>query len=836
MFQNISRDFTEEQLGEYEFNNEEQNKSIKEIVKRLIARENIFLYVIAFMISMVEVIGVNDNPILGFIPFGLAFLAAAISNGQAIGIMYIITLLGTFIKFGTNNFLNYFITSLVFFLLVLIIRPKLEENVNEKKKIGLHLFIAVFLVQALPMFFRTFYLYDLLTSLMLGITTYIFYKIFVNSMGLIKNFGSKVAFSIEEVMGTSLLLTIAFSAFGDITVYGFSIKNVLSILIVLILGWKNGMLVGATGGITIGTVLGIINSSEPIIIAIYAVSGMISGILSRFGKLGVIAGFIIGNIIIAYIANGLSVPLIMFQEILIAALGLLAIPNNIKINIEDLFGKTKLLPEMSPRDLEENKDTIYKLNSMSETISDIAESYNEAAATILSEEDLKEQEKANIEIFLEELRQNLEKLEENMLYEDIYDPKDNFIEDIFNLLLEQEVISEKDLVNILAKYNNYIVGFEDTNTKAKEDVYEIVKAINYSYRISKINFIWKKKMDESKKAVSNQLKGVSEAISKMASDIELSEENTFKNEKDEITSLLKQKEIDIKDIIIKKTNSGRMLINVYTNICEDTDGNECNIKKIGKIINKVLKEKVYIQKQECGLRLNKEECRFTYLSDDKYNLQVGMAKSTKANSIVSGDSSIHLKLDDGKYLLAISDGMGSGPEALKSSKIAIKMLERLLSAGFEKETSLKLINSTLSANTEDDSYATLDIQILDLYNGNMEFIKNGACPTYVKRGKQVQLLKSVTLPAGILNNVDLILYDYDLQDGDILVMCTDGIIDSTKEYLNKTAWLQYLLEDIEVNDAQKIADIIIGEAIDNDFGEPKDDMTVIVAKISKKII
>ena len=162
------------------------------------------------------------------------------------------------------------------------------------------------------------------------------------------------------------------------------------------------------------------------------------------------------------------------------------------------------------------------------------------------------------------------------------------------------------------------------------------------------------------------------------------------------------------------------------------------------------------------------------------------------------------------------------------------MLERLLTAGFDKDVSLKLINSTLSANTEDDMFATLDIEILDLYNGNMEFIKNSACPTYVKRGRDIQLLKSMSLPTGILNDVDLVVYDYDLQDGDILVMCTDGVIDSNKEFVNKQLWLRYLLEDIETNDAQKIADIIIGEAIDNDFGNQKDDMSVIVAKITKK--
>ncbi len=827
MFQNISSKDMEGQEVK-----QEQKDSVKEILHRLFAKQNIILYTISFLISMVGLS--SENVIFSIVPFGLSFIAAALSNGQAVGIMYVLSLIGTFIKFGTNSFLTYFITSLVFFVLVLLIRPKLQDNVNEKKKIGMHLFFAVLLVQIVPVFFRTFIVYDALISIMLAITTYIFYKIFVSSILMIKEFDSKRAFTIEEVMGTSLLLAITISSFGKLSIFGFSVKNVLSILIVLILGWKNGVLVGATGGITIGVVLGIIGGSEPLMIAVYAVSGMVAGLLNKFGRIGVVVGFIIGNVIIAYAANGNSIPLIMFQEVLIASIGLLAVPKNIEINIEDLYGKTKLLPETTGRNLEENQDTIYKLNSISDAIFDMAESYQEAAATILTDEELKMQEKSNIEIFLDEFRQNLDGLEDNMLYEDMCNPSDELMEDIFNVLLEKDVISEKDFINILAKHNNYIVGFENTNNQAKEDVYRIVKAINYSYRTCRINFIWKKKMDESKKNVSSQLKGVSEAISKMAGEIEQKEEDIFADKKEEIKKILEQKDITITDINIKQEKSGRYIVDVYTNICDEIEGTKCNIKKICKILTKVFNEPMVMQNQECGLRMQKDMCKFTYISDDKFTAQIGIAKSTKAGSPVSGDSNLHIKLNDGKYLLAISDGMGSGPEAMKSSKIAIKMLERLLTAGFDKDVSLKLINSTLVANTKEDMYATLDIEILDLFNGNMEFIKNSACPTYVKRNGEVQLLKSVALPTGILNNVDLVVYDYDLQDGDILVMCSDGIIDSNKEYLNKQVWLKYLLEDIESTDAQKIADIIIGEAIDNDFGVQKDDMTVMVAKIKKK--
>lgn len=828
MFQNITGDLRD---NKNEYKEDNKRVSTKDVLKRLFAKQNIMLYIITFMISMV---GFDDNTLIfSLVPFGLAIIAGALGNNRPIGIMYVLSLIGTFIKFGFNNLLVYFITSLVFFVSILLIRPKIQENVNEKRKIGGHLVFAVVLVQIVPMFFREFYVFDLLTSIMLGITTYIFYKIFVNSITMIIDFGTRRAFTIEEVMGTSLLLAIAVTVFGDLNIFGFSIKNILSILIVLVLGWKNGVLVGATGGITIGVVLGVITGTEPIMIAAYAISGLIAGLLNRFGRIGVIVGFALGNVVLAYAANGNTVPLILFQEILIASLGLLAIPKNIEINIEDLVGSTKLLPEVTERDLEENKDTIYKLNSMSETIYDMAESYGEAAATILSEEELKEQEKANIDIFLEELKKNIEELEDNMLYEEMYYPTEQLITDIFNHLLENDIITEKEFVKILEKNNNYIVGFENTKGQAKEDIYKMVKTINYSYRISKINFIWKKKLDESKKTVSSQLKGVSEAISKMAEDID-KKEDKFLDKKQEILKLLEQKEIEIKSIEIKQQSSGRYMVEVYTDTCENPDGTECDIKKICKILSKVLEQKMIMQKQECGLRLNKEICKFTYLSDDNYKVQIGTTKSTKSGSPVSGDSSLQIKLEDGKYLLALSDGMGSGPEAMKSSKIAVKMLERLLTAGFEKDVSLKLINSTLSANTEEDMYATLDIEILDLFNGNMEFIKNSACPTYVKRGREVQLLKAMSLPTGILSDVDLVVYDYDLQDGDILVMCTDGVIDSNKEYLNKQLWLKYLLEDIETNDAQKIADIIINEAIDNDYGNQKDDMTVMVAKINKK--
>ena len=425
-------------------------------------------------------------------------------------------------------------------------------------------------------------------------------------------------------------------------------------------------------------------------------------------------------------------------------------------------------------------------------------------------------------------------MENNLLYDDISQNNCAIVDEIFKHLLLNDIITEKELVNIFEKHNLYIVGFNKSGTQTENDVSEMIKAINSAYRVSRMNFIWKMKMQENKKNVSSQLEGVSEAISKMAEEIKQEEQLPFENQQKEILNLLKQKGIEVNNIKIKQNNSGRYFVEAFVPLCDDIEGKKCNIKKISKILEKVLQTKFVIQSQNCGLREEMNSCVFTYYSEDNFKLQVGVATSTKEGSKVSGDSHIETKLDDGKYLLAISDGMGSGEEANQSSKIAINMLAKLLKAGFDKETSLKLINSSLIANTKEDMYTTFDLQILDLFAGNMEFIKNGACPTFVKRNKEVQLLKSHTLPTGIIEKNDLVVYDYDLEDGDILVMCSDGIIDSNVEYINKELWVKYLLEDINSDDAQQIANMILNEAIDNEFGIKKDDMTVIVAKINKK--
>lgn len=814
MLQNISK--------ELDYNNAEEvrNKNdFAEIAKKIFTKQNIAIYLITFLISMV---GLGEDNLIA--PFGIAFTAACISNGMPLAIVFISSIIGTTMKFGFNGLLMYVVAALIVLLFSVIAKPKrIYDDANEKIRLGARLTISVFLVQFIYILFTGFYMYDFLTAIMVAITSYIFYKIFVNSISVVKEYGIKKAFTVEEVIGASLLLSIALSAVGNYNIWGFGIRNIFCIFMVLYLGYRNGMLVGATAGITIGVVISILGGEEQILIAAYAISGLIAGLLNKFGKIGVIIGFIIGNIAVAYAANGGVHNIIMFQEILIAAVGLLFVPKATKINIEDVIPNTKLLPEAGGS-LEESSVTLDKLNSISKTISDMASNYEDS--------DIYDR---NLEMFEDELLNNLDGLEGNNLYDDIYNNEDNIIEDIFEFLQENGVMTDNGFISIFAKHNIYLVNSENDYIKAEEldEMREIIKAINTAYRISKNNFIWQKKLDDNNKNLSNQLKNVSKAINNIAIGIKENSDE-YESEKKEVEDLLKEKSINVKEISIKKENTGKTIINAYTNICDDAEGKNCPIKPIEKVLNKVFDEKFVLQEQKCGIRLNKNICSYTFTSEDKFIIQTGIAKSKKHDSIVSGDNISQIRLGDGKYMLAISDGMGSGAEARRNSKIAISMLERLFSTGFDKETSINLINSAIMNANKEDMYATLDIEILDLYAGKLEILKNGACPTYIKKNRSVNIIKSTSLPAGIVNDISVDTYDTDLNDGDIVVICSDGIIESNNEYANKELWIKYLLEEIQTDSPERIADIILHEAIDNNFGKAKDDMTVIAFRVNKK--
>ena len=535
MFQNLNEtEKTKEEIG---------NK--KYIFANIFSIKYIVLYIVTFMLSYIN-IGYSVSP------FSIAIVTAAIAYEIPIIGVIIIGLIGNILKSGISGGVEYILIFLVFFAILFVKEPRYNDiTKNEKLFLAKRIFISTLAIGIIKIFIHQFLIYDILVAISLAIMVVIFYKIFVNSISVIINFNQKMAFTTEELIGAGLMLAIAVCSFGDLSLWGFSIRNVLSIFIVMVLGWKNGILVGTTSGVTIGVALGIIANNEPYVVAAYAISGMIAGVLNKFGRIGVILGFILGNIILSYVASGMAINVILFKEILIAGVALLVVPKNINLKFEDLVGNKKFLPDGVIRGLNQSKDTINKLNVVSKTVKEMADTYKNAAVTEITEEDIREKNKQK---FIMELLNNIDYYKENVLYETLEDTEGQIVDDIFSLLLEKQFIKEKDLLNICAKNNNYMVGFDQDEKQINRDIEKMVNIINSSYRVSKMNFIWGERLKEEKKNFENQLNNVSKVILEIADDMNEKIDSKEQNQdiKEEITLLLKQKEILVQDIQILK--------------------------------------------------------------------------------------------------------------------------------------------------------------------------------------------------------------------------------------------------------------------------------------------
>lgn len=803
MFQNIA------DMGSEQESINNKTNDIKYRLKEIFKYQNVIIYILTLLLSTLTI----KNQIM---PFGLAMVAACVGETVPIIGVFLMALIGTAISMQKSAVSNFIVTSIIYFILVLFFKAKVAvEERNEVVKTGGKLFAACMIVSIIKCFTGIFLLYDVFMSIISSSIVYVFYKLFVNGLAFIKDFNIKKAFTMEELIAGILIISLASLSLKDINIFSLNLSNIIIIFMIMVLGWKNGMVTGAVSGISIGLAISFVDGTSLVQISMFAISGILSGLLNRFGKIGVILGFILGNAILTYFVRGASTMIIYFREIFIASIGLLLVPNKIKLELEDLIGKNKLISNTGDNRLEESNDEV------SEKLKTISDMFNELFSNV-DKKNAVEQES-----FVQDFLDNLEEVKNNIFYDEISNEENGIAKDICTTLKEKEILLDNDLINILKEHNNYVI-MKDENIK--NDLQEIVKIANRTLKIFEINKAKKQERKNNMATISQNLKNVTKVIDKCAEEIKVKKENIYENKEKELGLLLKSKKIKINNVRIKKLKNEKFIVELKLDYYDERLKEKEVIVNIADIISKSLGTRIVFQRE----RKNDEKKEYyqMYSSEDKFVLQVGSAKITKDGSEISGDCSLQIKLADGKYLLAIADGMGSGEKARECSKIALRLVKQMLSAGFNKDESIKMINSRLNLAGNSEIYSSLDISILDLYVGKVELLKNGACSTYIKNKKNIRKIDSTSMPVGIVNNIELQSNTIDIIDGDIIIMCSDGVLEAKDD--TKREWIEDFLKNVSTNNVQKLADLILAEAVDNSFGIAQDDMTVIVSKIVKK--
>ena len=123
-----------------------------------------------------------------------------------------------------------------------------------------------------------------------------------------------------------------------------------------------------------------------------------------------------------------------------------------------------------------------------------------------------------------------------------------------------------------------------------------------------------------------------------------------------LSELLTGKGYNVNSVSVNKSLNGKHIVNLNLEF-DDTIRDKSKIKNIADIISRLFGEKFAFQKDRKNLKTGVYVQ--TYSAQDKFALQVGSSKMTKEGSKISGDSNLQIRLEDGKYLLAISDGMGT---------------------------------------------------------------------------------------------------------------------------------------------------------------------------------
>ncbi len=630
-----------------------------------------------------------------------------------------------------------------------------------------------------------------------------------------KKAGDAHPFTGEEIFCLLLILGGLIAGTGDLKFDIVSLKGVLCRTAILFAAFLGGAGAGAAAGAVAGIMPGLFYVSTPVITGTYSFAGLLAGICKNFGKVGVATGFILGNIILSVYVNNFEDIITVLVETGIATLLFSMIP---LFFFEDLKGTLGVAPE---KNIEPREDGSYLKEIFEDRVRNWARVFNEMSGAF-------GQVSTTTGQSWEE--QNLQKLLNRV--------GDKVCGDcaFCSACWEREFYKTyQGLIDVLA--------LVETNGKVSPDSFpddikrrctrtkELAITISCMYESYNLNRYWFRRLVESREIVSEQLRGISEVMAGLSGEID------FEVETGELgrglRKKLKEAGARVEGLSVSRRGDGGIEVFLTHLPC----GGEMECRNvIAPVLSRILDQPMYRASQVCTCNEGDTTCRLRFYPDLKYRLLLGAAGTGKNGSLVSGDSYAFFHLKDGRFALVLSDGMGEGPQAAVESSATISLLRRLLESGFDQDLAIKTVNSILAMRSPGESFATVDLAVVNLNNGQANFIKTGAVPSFIVRDGQVSRIETCSLPAGIIEDIEVTTLTRDMAPGDILVMITDGILDVYQRSGEREEWLEEILMDVTEMPPREMAELISKLAQTGAGGATRipDDMTVIVARLEKQ--
>ena len=251
-----------------------------------------------------------------------------------------------------------------------------------------------------------------------------------------------------------------------------------------------------------------------------------------------------------------------------------------------------------------------------------------------------------------------------------------------------------------------------------------------------------------------------------------------------------------------------------------------NLKAITRTLAETTQRRYILKDKLC---YDNEKCSLVFCAPPRLDAAFGVAYAIKKGEKVSGDTHSVIKINEHSFLMALSDGMGSGEYAKKVSSTAISLIEAFYRAEMPEGTVLNTINKLLSFN-RDERFTCIDIAAVNLNTGIANFVKIGSPAGIIVRENEIKVLESQSLPLGILDNLRPTVCSEQLKNGDIVVFMSDGITSAFPSQTDLYAFLQ----ELKPLNPQSLADKILADALARTSQTVTDDMTVLCTRIFEK--
>jgi phosphoserine phosphatase RsbU/P len=206
---------------------------------------------------------------------------------------------------------------------------------------------------------------------------------------------------------------------------------------------------------------------------------------------------------------------------------------------------------------------------------------------------------------------------------------------------------------------------------------------------------------------------------------------------------------------------------------------------------------------------------------------------------VSGDYYDFFRVSGGRWGIAIGDVSGKGMgAALVMANLQASVRAQARQAQSDPAIAMKRVNQLLHESSPVHFYASLFYAEYDPPTRRLAYVNAGHNPPIVIRNEcgrsKICRLESDGIPVGLLGNSSYKSVDFQLEPEDILVACTDGIIE-TENHEGKQ-WGQQRLEDLFSPCGRRtpghVIRSILREVSAFAMGHaPKDDMTLVVLQV-----